>query len=288
MIATPVHEITDMAANTAAALKPALAAELEERRVALPMLPEAAFAALQLLSSPDPDFRTLSSLVHRDAALATGLIRAANSPAYYVGRKIVSIQQAIVRLGGRAVGEIVLAMAIEGKNARVPGFEPEMRALHEHGIITAVMAQEVARIRRGNVEEAFLGGLVHDLGRSVLIETVQKLCIRQRLPVDHGAVRLVADEFHQRVGAMVGSSWSLPEPVVAAMGGHHQPKSLDEGGLELPHLIALADMLAHRYRRHGEPDLAHPSMVALHIYAEDLQTLFAARERLDARIGAFR
>ena len=87
---------------------------------------------------------------------------------------------------------------------------------------------------------------------------------------------------------MVGSSWSLPEPVVAAMGGHHQPKSLDEGGLELPHLIALADMLAHRYRRHGEPDLAHPSMVALHIYAEDLQTLFAARERLDARIGAFR
>lgn len=195
--------------------------------------------------------------------------------------EIVSIQQAIVRLGGPSE-EIVLAMAIEGKNARVPGFEPEMRALHEHGIITAVMAQEVTRIRRGNVEEAFLGGLVHDLGRSVLIETVQKLCIRQRLPVDHGAVRLVADEFHQRVGAMVGSSWSLPEPVVAAMGGHHQPKSLDEGGLELPHLIALADMLAHRYRRRGKPNLAHPSMVALHVYAEYADPL-AARERLERK-----
>ncbi|MFO0728232.1 MAG: HDOD domain-containing protein [Myxococcota bacterium] len=281
---TPGPEATERAK---AVLSPAIAAEIDGQKLSLPMLPEAAFEALQLMSSPDPDLRTLSNLVHKDAALAASLIRAANSPAYYAGRKIVSIQQALVRLGAKTVGEIVLAATLDGKNNRVTGFENELRALHEHGVTVAVLSQELTRLRRGNAEEAFLAGLVHDLGRNVLLDALQKLCNKQRLPVDRAAVRSLADEHHERVGALLGSSWSLPDRVVLAMGSHHHPGKI-EGGSDLGHVVALADSLAHRFNEREGPDLEHPSLTELHLYAEDVAKLFADRDRLDKRIGAFR
>lgn len=207
----------------------------------LPTLPAVAQEVLALCQAEDVDARRLSAVLHRDPSLASHVMRVANSPLHAPGVPIVSLQQAISRIGLRAVSEAALAVAVR-QSLFGPG--PAMAALWRHSFATALLAKEIARHRRRNVESSFLCGLLHDLGRVVvgdLLSTSDRFAGTATAPDE---LAIACDVLHTEVGAEVARQWRMPPQVEAAIRGHHDWLHADSCADEVQ-TVHLADELAH-------------------------------------------
>ena len=131
----------------------------------LPVLPRAAQEALRATSNPRAGAAHLADIIERDQSLAAHLLRIANSPMYAGSTKSVSVRHAIVRLGLAIVAEITMIVAVKSPAFRAPGWETEIGDLFEHAFATGILAKAIAKMKGLSAEEAFLAGLLHDLGR---------------------------------------------------------------------------------------------------------------------------
>ena len=138
----------------------------------LPVLPEVAAQLLKLTSDVDCEVADIVALIKRDQSLTSHLLRISNSVRYTTGVTVSSIQQSVARLGLICIREIVVLISCQCRIFDVPDFESHVRQSFRRSLATAAFAQEIARIRRMNVEEAFLGGLLHDVGRPILFQSI--------------------------------------------------------------------------------------------------------------------
>lgn len=238
-------------------------AALVEARIAsgdieLPVFPASAQEVLTLCDSPDIDAKKLASVIQHDASLAGHFLAIANSAAFRIGAPLVTLQQALTRLGTRQTKHVAIVVVCKTR-AFDDRRHPERAAkLLAHALSTAIFAQEIARSRRLNVEEAFLAGLLHDIGRPAVLQ----LCAETG--ADREAADACATRLHERVGGLIAKSWSMRASVVEAIAGHHAPAVKG-----LCAIVQLADVLAH-----GERDLAkHPAADVLNLYPEDVERL---------------
>lgn len=269
-----------------------LRSQLSERlRTGSLELPPLSQTASQVLSSCDPDSdadaRELAELVHRDQALAGHVLKVANSALYVPSEPIVSLQQAVSRLGMATLTEIALTVAIRGSFQPRPGQEDLVNALWRHSAAAGVCAKEIARRQRHNVEGAFLCGLFHDVGKPVILQLLGEVEEELSIPLDPEAVEWMLHELHTEVAPLLVERWSLPEWMEAAIQHHHDPAAAGSGPkAERAWLACFADELAHALT--GEdPDperlIRHPAAVELNLYSEDVHELFELRESvLDA------
>jgi putative nucleotidyltransferase with HDIG domain len=189
----------------------------------------------------------------------------------------------------RAIGEIALLISVKTRAFQVKGYETEVKSLFRHSLGTAVYAQEIARIRRRNVEEAFLCGLLHDVGRPVMLQALVDLYREFKVPPDKEVVMGLATEHHARLGGMLVSKWSLPEALSRAILFHHQPSLAgdDEPGAMV---TALADELAHATldpEPRGDAIVrSHPALSVLDLYPEDVDKLLAMHKQVAEMVGA--
>lgn len=202
----------------------------------LPVLPEAAATILQETQKEAWSVQRVVSVLARDTATATHLMRIANSPAFAGGTPVVSIQQAVTRLGASQLRQLAVVIACETGTFVAKGFEPEVRAALRHSLAVGLCAKEIARQRRANVEEAFLAGLLHDLGWPVAVHALVKL--GAGLHVKHATLEH-AERVHATLGAAVARAWRLPESIAKAIASHHDVTLEDA----LTATIALADVL---------------------------------------------
>jgi len=133
----------------------------------------------------------------------------------------------------------------------VEGFEEDIRAILAHGKATAVYAREVARVAGADPGEAFCAGLLHDIGRPILIQAlvdlrvILRVKLRQVFELSPEAVRGAGTSRHGEIGAQLLSSWGLPAKLVAAVRWHHAPAGVeDEVERRLAGVVAVADDLA--------------------------------------------
>ncbi|MEM7519203.1 MAG: HDOD domain-containing protein, partial [Planctomycetota bacterium] len=152
---------------------------------------------------------------------------------------------AISRIGLAAFGGIVIGMSVREKMFRMRGFEPRLRALWRHSATTAVWAMEISRLQAQPVEGAFLAGLLHDMGKAVVLQAVGDLSRSKVEDIDPDLCEQLMVEFHAEVGADLLSTWSLPEELVEAVRNHHRAE--DAGGEygTLASVIVLANSFAH-------------------------------------------
>lgn len=259
---------------------------LEERLLSgsleLPLLPTTATTVLQACADEQADARELAQLIQRDAALAAHVLRAANSAACGPAEPIVTLQQALSRLGTRAVCEIAVAIAVKGKVFQVEGFEDVAREMWAHSARAGAWAREIARQRRRGVESSFLAGLLHDVGRPVVLQAAAELARGSALGT--AAAVAVTDPLHARVGAGLIGRWGLSEALQLAAGGHHDPEGLG-GDSEEAWTAQLADRLAHG---DGAAELfGHAAPQALGLYPEDLEELLEREPRVSEFARAF-
>ena len=238
----------------------------------LPILPDTIARALDMAGRPDCDLRKLSGVVRHDASLVAHVMRVVNTPAYAAATKLVSLDQAIGRLGFVTIKQILLVVASQAKVFRCASFEAEVRATFAHCLATALFAQEIAKHRKRLGDEAFMAGLLHDIGRPILLQALVDLHREERMTLEPANVWPSVSAAHARVGGALADRWSLPPRVAEAVRRHHSPDN------ELSHMVALADRLAH-----GKDDgMAHAEV--LDMYPEDVAEIAKKREVIDQTV----
>jgi putative nucleotidyltransferase with HDIG domain len=230
----------------------------------LPVMPPVAAEIIRKAENPDTEVSALIQLISRDAALAVRVLKIANSSFYSAARKIETLQQAIVLLGYSTLRSIVVAASLKDVFSR---FGLAERLLWEHSVAAAVAATTAAREVGGlSRDEAFLGGLVHDIGKLLMhFQAEQKYqeVMRVVYGEDREATDVEKEVFgfdHAEVGALVLEKWRLPPRLVSGIGHHHAPETADEadGVKALASLLQVADRMCIREgfgRRKPSPEL---------------------------------
>jgi putative nucleotidyltransferase with HDIG domain len=206
-------------------------ASLDEVRAVvskLPVFPVAALKAMQLAQNPLASAMQLEQIVGSDPVLAGEVLRMANSPLYAPPVPYRSIRQAVVAMGIPECCRILSAAAFR------PLFQsPLVRPLWSHSMEVARMAESLAR-ETGKVEreEAFLTGLMHDIGRLALWKLPSRLTAQYTALLDHGCEPMFAETLlcgfdHCSAGGEVMRHWRLPERLAEAVEYHHQPERSD-------------------------------------------------------------
>jgi putative nucleotidyltransferase with HDIG domain len=198
-----------------------LVERIEAGNLELPLLSDVVWQVMDLSASDRVDARMLSDLIHRDPALAGHVLHVANSPAYMPRMPIVSLQQAISRLGTTVLCEIAFAVALQSRVFDVKGYENELLNLWKHSVGAAAFAKEIARVRQSNVEGAFLCGLLHDVGKPIILQMLLDLQSEQGLTLEPSLVSAIMEAYHTQVGSMIAGEWALPPHVCESIAYHH-------------------------------------------------------------------
>ena len=116
-------------------------------------------------------------------------------------------------MGGKALRRIVLMHTLMGKVFKIEGFESEAEILEEHTRFTGVWCKEIASMCNADPEEAYLAGLLHSVGKPVILQSLDDLRdeLKMKLTRDDGIALM--QEFHPQVGEKVANQWSLPAGV---------------------------------------------------------------------------
>ncbi|RMF18649.1 MAG: HDOD domain-containing protein, partial [Gammaproteobacteria bacterium] len=178
-----------------------------------PMLPEVVHKVIQLTADPDSGAADLVKVIQGDQALAARVMRIANSAAYSPTASIVSLQQAIARLGMLVVRDISVAASMNARLFHAPGFETTIQEIWDHALATALWAKEIARHARRNVEAAFLCGLLHSVGRPIVIQEMVDVGAQQKLALTQDIVLAIADELHIEAAGLALEKWEMPSLV---------------------------------------------------------------------------
>jgi HD-like signal output (HDOD) protein len=210
------------ASSPAAALRERLA----HPDAAIPMLPDFAHRVIDMVSDEDVSVAQLAAVASKDQVLASRLLGLANSAYFASMTEISTVQEAIVRMGTAAVRNMVVTVCFYSRMQDRNLYGERGKPLLEHGIGTAYMARLVAEWVGLDEEEAFMYGLLHDIGKLVILKA--------------------AHEVRRQTGAAVLRRWRLPsildEPIVC----HHDwTKATHE-----PRKAAvtyMANRLSHRY-----------------------------------------
>lgn len=269
------------------AMRTALEALIAANQLELPMLPEVASKVITLSMDEKAEMAQLTQTIQRDQPMTAHLLRISNSALYAPPTPIVSLQQACNRLGMKKIREIALLISCQNAVFRVEGFDLRVRQAFKHSIAAATYAQEIAKLRRWNVEEAFLCGLMADLGRPVMLQALVKLKKKLEVECERAAMEAAAAEFHSFVGSELVKAWRLPARISETILFHHDPEKAPTAA-QTAMLTRLSADLAHWIvgpRAFTEEGLrAHPLLAPLNIYPEEMETLIARRTEVQRMV----
>jgi putative nucleotidyltransferase with HDIG domain len=214
-------------------------------------LPEVTAKIVKTVEDPKSNAQQLHQIISHDPALVSRILKVVNSAFYGLPGQIASIERAIVMLGLNAVRNIAVAASMGQLFRGVKLCEGyTAKDLWQHCVAVAVVAREMARQQKlPTADEAFLAGMVHDIGLLVSLQTwpekLRRSCEEAR---SHGIDLCAAEQSiigvdHQQLGMALAEKWHFPKSVQVVTGFHHEPTLLAEGSRSFVALIALADQL---------------------------------------------
>ncbi len=194
-----------------------LAAAIASKSIDVPVLPDIANKVLSLTQDPESDSAQLAKIIQSDPTLGGHVIRIANSAAYTPNSNLVSLQQAITRLGMVEISNIALSTSLNSKLFKAPGYEAYIAKIWKHSLVTAVWSKEIARKLRTNVEAAFLCGLLHSIGKAVILQTIADFRTSSDSIMGDYDLQQLFLEYEAAVSSVVSEEWGLPAIVAEAI-----------------------------------------------------------------------
>jgi len=194
--------------------------------------------------------------VAQDQVLSIRLLRLANSSAYSRGRSVDCLKEAIQRIGIHEVRSLVTTLALAEQCQGGPGSGLDPRLFWEHSVACGLAASALAKLRRcPDVDQFFLWGLLHDVGRVILLERVPEeyaeVCERAQeleLPLEVVEPRLLHLD-HCDVLDHVLRHWQFPTEFITPVASHHRSvagmRRLRPADADRAATIALADRIVH-------------------------------------------
>lgn len=187
----------------------------------LPSMPETATRGMAMLRTSPVDFDALTAVLERDPLISGHLLRMASSAARG-GHRIRSLRQAIPRIGVDPLREILAQLAARSVfRSRAPRIDEAFRTIWSHGLAVANVSRALAvEFTEGpDPDEAYMAGLLHDVGKPVVGGFLLEL-ERQGISggIDDEIWREVVVSAHPAIGKMISERWSLPEGIRETIG----------------------------------------------------------------------
>lgn len=227
--------------------------ELEQvvRRVyEISSLPHIAIKVIEVSKDPDAGAKELKLVLESDPSLSARVLRVVNSAAYGVANHVTSLQQAISYLGFNQIRNLAMTASVAEifKNAEQIG-EYSREGLWRHLVSTGIVARQVAiRCTLSNFEDAFLAGLLHDIGIVLLDQHAHaqfSRCMQELDPsrsLIHNEMQFIGVD-HALLGGAIARAWKFPAELIAAIQHHHDPESYNGDRLEIVQCVAVANLL---------------------------------------------
>lgn len=275
------HSTSDKQTDSFDKFREILNDSLKTGNLAIPILPKTANEVLQMSQDPNADMTELSKLIHQDQSIAGSVLRISNSAAFAASERIVSLQQSISRLGMQLLSEIALSVAVQSNVFSSPKYKEEIKLMWKHSLASAVYGKEIARFLRRNVEGQYLCGLLHTIGKPVVLKAIEGLEDDINVTLDKKVAIKLVEEFHIVAGILVTSKWNLPKTVQIANKYYQEYENAPEFKLETA-VTYLSDQLAQSLIFPGKINdknlIFDPVFETLNIYPNDRGTLLEKKE----------
>jgi HD-like signal output (HDOD) protein/CheY-like chemotaxis protein len=242
----------------------------------LPVKPEVYSRLTEAIADPHIEMTQLARIVSRDVGLASKVLHLTNSAFFGSRRSFVSVEQAVTFIGIRMLRKVVLSaevFAAFSPKQSLGGLSLDME--QKHGLACAGIARRIAPDPE-TAEYAFLGGMLHDVGKLVLATRAPKTMrqLNKSKKPGQSVPPAIEDEVagtnHGRIGAYLLGLWGLEYPLVEAVAYHHDPATAGSCSFDLPTIVHVADALAHEIEneRSGRKlevgmDIAHLERVGM-------------------------
>ena len=216
----------------------------------------------------------LVGLIGLDQALAALVLQMSNSVSLGYSRTCSTLNEAIMLIGLGRLKTILLTSSATGIMKRsLSGYRQGAGELWHHSLVTGVASEWLAQaLRYPNPEEAYVSGLLHDIGKLLLDQVVLSnyneiidLVQKYRMPLWQVEEKLIGID-HAKVGGLIAEHWNFPVVLVDAIRCHHAP-SLARANQRLPAIVNLANSFAEDYQ------LTESSLLSFEIHPESLNIL---------------
>ncbi len=219
----------------------------------LPAMPQVAAKVLELSSDPDTSAQKLQQVIADDQAMTARILKIANSAMYSCSRKIKTLTEAIVMLGFNSIRSLVVTSAARNLyNTHSSRTGLKERLLWEHSIGSGFACRLLAtRYAPDLTEEAFLAGLLHDIGKLVLnqkapreFDEIVQIVYNQNRSF-HVTEQEILGFHHAHVGALLIQKWKLTPLLEEVILLHHDPGAINQDAMLLV-LLDLGNRLCHK------------------------------------------
>ena len=235
---------------------------MQRQMDSFPVLPATVAQILRVTGDPESSAGDLMAALLPDQSLCATVLKLANSALFGRPRRVDSLQAAIMVLGFNRVQSIALVKTMLNTFSELgSGSTAEVERFWEHAFLSAMAANHMARDLGLGLGASFMAGLLHDLGKLVLLQTFGDDYLAGRWlnrctdEGDLAAERLAFGFDHTTVGGRLLGQWQFPDTLVAAAAGHHLAEQVDADDL-LVQVVQLADLMAH----HCQDEICEPAV----------------------------
>jgi putative nucleotidyltransferase with HDIG domain len=219
----------------------------------LPTIPVVATKVLQLIENETTTAEDLARVVASDPAVAARVLKISNSSFYGCQRQVQTLPHAIMMLGYNTLKSLILAASVK-QVYKSYGLTEKM--LWEHSFGAGLAARIIAGATRlVNMEEAFLGGLFHDIGKTIMnnmdsqqFQTLMQKCYNEAIPFEEAEGQFYPYS-HADVGGLVIKKWNFPEMLMKAVLEHHRFNFVEDEDpyqVKVTCIVGLANLFCHK------------------------------------------
>ena len=217
----------------------------------IPTFPENIITLLQMCSNPEADIDRIAQTIKLDLSVTTDVIKLANSAGFISGQRVDDINRAVMKIGLKNLNYILLANnARKIMETRYSKFEE----IWEHCNRVAFYSKQIAikfKIPGTGADNAYIAGLVHDLGQVVLL-AVDMVSVRKIAEIvqDRNIITTTVMEelsigiSHAEIGFLVAEKWNFPEFLTLIIRHHHSPLNIPVEFRDVGFCVYLANMIA--------------------------------------------
>lgn len=257
-----------------------------ERTGNLPTLPITVRRIAQMVDSPETTGRQLGAEIAKDQVISAKVLKLVNSGFYGFSQPISTIPHAVTMLGFNAIKSLVLSSTVlDLMNEAMPG-------LWEHSLGCARACALIAeQLELPDPEELSTIGLLHDLGKVVIYQTMEGSFRRIRLRVEkkemlvYQAEQEVLGAHHGEIGSWLLEKWALPPHLTSPIADHHDFRPRRDHA-ERTAAVHLADILcrAEAFGNGGDRKIPRLEPAALEVLQMSLDEVRQVMDRMDAEM----
>jgi len=258
----------------------------------LPNIPQVIQALIEKFNDPHSNSDEISKKIQMDQVISAKIMRLANSARYGAGRKIASIDSAVVMLGIDTLKTLVIASGITGAFKDIPGFDKKQ--FWRDSFMNASICKLIAKHTDADAEIAFTCGMMHNIGEMLIHIVHEEAAVKIDKLVESGANRVDLQENQfsynfTQAGAELAKRWNFPNEIVSGIQQQATPNDF-ENYSSYAGIVYLADYLNDAFKAEKEKEdilagfpaaMAKPLNIDLVTFFEELVELTEAEDDIE-------